>query len=257
MVHPSDTLYIEYHCTIRENFAKNMARLEITKRETKLMEKRFDLPILTYSLIAINVIAWIIAEYYRSKTGFDTVLMWGAKYNLLILAGQYWRFVTPIFLHSGLAHLAINAYSLYILGPDVEKIYGRLKFIIIYLIAGFLGNIASFAFSPHLSVGASSSIFGLLGALLYLGLKHKELARSAFTINIIMMIALNIAYGFYEPRIDNYAHIGGLIGGYLTAFVIGFTGEDTKFNTKKLIALILLIALTVSGILIGFVQPKL
>lgn len=210
-----------------------------------------ETPVVTYLLIGITILVYIVEQYFYAKTGSSALFIWGSKFNPFIIQGEYWRFITPIFLHGGFLHLAVNAYSLYAVGPEVEKMFGRVKFIVTYLVAGILGNVASFAFCPSVSVGASGAIFGLLGALLYLGIKYKEVISSSYITNIVTMIMFNLAYGLMHRGIDNYAHMGGLVGGYLSAFCLGL-GSDNNFTLKKGISLILLATLIVAGIFIGF-----
>lgn len=208
-------------------------------------------PIITYLLIAATILVYLIEQYFSIKTGSRELFMWGAKNNLCIMQGQYWRFITPIFLHGGLLHVVINTYSLYAVGPEVEKLFGRVKFILIYLLAGILGNVASFAFSSTNSVGASGAIFGLLGALLYLGIKYKAVISSSYVTNIVIMILFNLMYGLMRHGIDNYAHMGGLIGGYLSAVCLGVNGRDCC-AAKNGLALCLLFVCIAACLYIGF-----
>lgn len=117
---------------------------------------------------------FILLEMNGGSTNPYVLLYFGAKYNPAILDGEWWRFFTPMFLHIGFLHLFMNGLSLYYLGTAVESIFGRLRFLIIYLFSGFFGTLASFIFSSHLSAGASGAIFGLFGALLYFGIEHKH-----------------------------------------------------------------------------------
>lgn len=211
-------------------------------------------PLITYALIGINVVMWLITYYFTTRYNVNANVIFGAKVNPYIIAGQYWRLLTPIFLHGGLVHLAVNSYSLYAVGPEVERMYGRLKFIFIYLLAGIMGNVASFAFSPGISVGASGAIFGLLGALLYLGQRFRKVISSNYVVSIIAMILFNVIYGFSQPNIDNYAHLGGLAGGYLAAVTVGLAG-DRRFDAKKAGMLILAAALIFGGLYSGFTNP--
>ncbi len=211
-------------------------------------------PIVTYVLIVINILIYLFDQYISAKMGTPILFILGSKFSPLIIQGEYWRLITPIFLHGGLMHLAVNAYSLYAVGPDVEKMFGHVKFVVIYLVAGILGNVASFAFCPSVSISASGAIFGLLGALLYVGIKYKEVISSLYVTNIVFMIVLNLTYGFLHPRIDNYAHLGGLVGGYLSAFCLGL-GSYNRGTQSKVLAFLLLVVLTAVGIFIGFVFP--
>lgn len=198
---------------------------------------------LTISLIAINVAIWAAMMVYANLKGleYDALLMlFGAKENLSIMSGEYWRFLTPIFLHVGFVHLLINSYSLYYVGTITEKLYGHLKFFVVYFAAGILGNIVSFMFSLHPGAGASGSIFGLLGALLYFGVENPVLFRRYFGYNVIATVAINIAYGFSQAGIDNYAHMGGLLGGFLTSGIVKSKETSSKWLKRPVFILVTL-----------------
>ncbi len=213
-------------------------------------------PWLTYILILINVAVWGALKLISIKTNiaYDNLLEpYGAKVNSRILAGEYWRFLTPMFLHGDEVHLALNCYSLYIVGSQVEKLFGRVRFSAIYFVAGFLGCVASFSFSINTSIGASGAIFGLMGAMLYFTLKRPSLLKSSFGANLITTLVINLAYGYMNTRIDNYGHLGGLIGGFLTTGVVYTAKEkDRKDRLRKIAAFILVIAVSVGGVFYGF-----
>ncbi len=178
-------------------------------------------PRIVYGLLAINVVMYILTMLVSgsSSLGFNgALLILGGKYGPAIDAGQYWRFITPIFLHGGLIHLAFNSYALYALGPEAERIYGNLRFLAIYMLAGIGGSIASYIWSPGLSIGASGAIFGLIGALAAFYYRARALlGAEASRERVNQMIGLavvNIVFGFaLAGTIDNAAHIGGLIVG--------------------------------------------
>lgn len=141
----------------------------------------------------------------------------GWKENELIDNGQYWRLLTAMFLHGNLLHIFFNGYALYILGPETERIYGTLRFLALYFLAGLSGSIASYAFSPAPSVGASGAIFGLVGGLAVFYYLSRD-ALGDFGRNqlrgMIAIVIINLLIGFSAGGIiDNYAHVGGLIGG--------------------------------------------
>lgn len=187
------------------------------------VEYKAKRPAVTYVLIAIDILVWLGLTFLASQSGVrydDLLIPFGAKENGLILKGEYWRFITPIFLHGDLMHLALNCYFLYAVSVS-EKIYGHLKFIVIYILAGILGNVASFAFLSSPGVGASGANFGLLGAMLYFGIQKPAIFRGKLGYNILFVIVINLVYGFSRPGIDNAAHIGGLIGGFLVCGAIG------------------------------------
>jgi rhomboid protease GluP len=208
-------------------------------------------PIITYILIAINVIMFLITFAYGSINKVDANFIFGEKVNSLIMQGEYWRLFMPIFLHEGIMHLAVNSFSLYAVGPTVESIYGRRKFLLIYLVAGIMGNVASFIFSTVPSLGASGAIFGLMGALLYLLQRNKGSIKSSFGTSIIAIIVINLVYGFSNSGIDNFAHLGGLTGGYLSAFALGFAWER-RADKKRIFAWVLILVLIFGGLFVGF-----
>ena len=126
-----------------------------------------------------------------------------------------------MFIHIGVFHLLFNLYALYALGPLVEGYYGHVRFLAIYLIAGLFGSLASYAFSPVPSAGASGAIFGLAGAIIVYFVRYRENfgARGrAILQNMLLIIGINLVFGFTMSGIDNWGHIGGLVGGAVVAF---------------------------------------
>ncbi len=211
-------------------------------------------PVITYTLIGINLIAAVILFLYSIKSGvsYNQLLIdFGAKDNYHILSGEYWRFITPIFLHANILHLFINCYSLFAVGDLVEKIFGRFRFLTVYFIAGIMGNIASFVFSTNPGVGASGSIFGLLGALMFFGILKPALFKSHFGHNVILTILINLGYGFTNASIDNFAHIGGLIGGFLASGMVA-KPELKRWYTNRYLYAALTVILAFSGLVYGF-----
>lgn len=183
----------------------------------------------TNGLIAINVIMYIItASASKSILDMDSMVLlkFGAKYSALIDLGEYYRLVTSMFLHGGLLHIALNMYSLKMLGALIEKIYGGLKFAIIYFAAGISGSVLSYLLSDSLSVGASGAIFGLLGAAVVYGIKSRSRIGKNFLNSIFQVIIINLVIGFTISNIDNAAHIGGLIGGLLITAALESTSKE-------------------------------
>lgn len=224
------------------------------KNRKEVLIIRAKKPMFTYILIAVNIIMWAFLNFYSLKSGksYNELLsIFGAKINLNIIKGQYWRFITPVFLHADITHLLINCYSLYAVGVTVERIYGNARFLIVYLVAGVMGSILSFMFSINSAVGASGAIFGLLGALLYFGVEHPKLFRAYFGHSIIMTIGINLVYGFINTGIDNYGHIGGLMGGFLASGIVK-APIKTKWYLSKMLFIVLTLAIGISGLIYGF-----
>jgi rhomboid protease GluP len=190
---------------------------------------RLSQPYVTRTLLVINLIVFVAMVVYGFVT-FGTIsgtedmrvlVFFGAKVNELIAAGQTWRLFTAMFIHIGVLHLLFNLYALFALGPLVEGYYGHLRFLSIYLIAGLFGSLASYAFSPVPSAGASGAIFGLAGAIIVYFARYRENfgARGrAILQNMLLIIAINLVFGFTARGIDNWGHIGGLVGGALVAY---------------------------------------
>ena len=192
-----------------------------------------DKPWITRGIIAINIIMYIVTAYlsyvYANGSIFNSdtrvLILLGAKVNELIAKGQYFRLVSCMFLHGGIVHVGVNMYSLYAIGPMVEKVYGKAKYIAIYFVSGICASILSYICSTSVSIGASGAIFGLLGAVLVFAIKSKGKAGSGFIRSILSVIFINIFIGVALPNIDNFGHIGGLIGGMLIAFLVTFRAE--------------------------------
>lgn len=243
---------LDTRVTSKEEIAELIAQRQ-KDYEIQLKAKK---PWITYGLIAANIVVYLILKLMSMKTGTEyqnLLAPYGAKINTLILNGEYWRFISPMFLHSNEIHLLVNCYSLYIVGSQVEKLFGHGKFIAIYFISGFIGCIASFAFSTNASVGASGAIFGLLGAMLYFAMKRPSLLKSSFGANLVTTLLINIGYGIMNKQIDNYAHLGGLLGGFLTTGVVYTVKEETsKGRLSKFVALILVIAVSIGGLFYSF-----
>lgn len=202
-----------------------------------------------YSLlvIIIGMFLWMLT---KGPIGSPHVLLYfGAKANELIIAGEYWRLITPMFLHVSTLHLLVNALALYSL-RDAEWIYGSYRFLFVFLMAGIAGNIASFAFSPALAAGASGGLFGVMGSLLYFGTQRKEFFKRTMSSAVWSTLVINLALGVMIPQISNSGHIGGLIGGFLAAAAVGLPGQ--RMRPYQIPALFVLLVLMAAGIVLGF-----
>jgi rhomboid protease GluP len=183
-------------------------------------------PYVTYVLIGICVAVYLLQFATYNLLQVDLPAAIGVKDNTLIMAGQFWRLITPIFLHSvtNPLHLVFNMYALFVIGPTLERFYGRWRYLSLFIVSGFAGNVMSFMFTQSPSLGASTAIFGLLGAEGVLIYQNREvfgsIARRALT-QVIIIAAVNMVIGVTIPGIDIWGHIGGLIGGTLFAWFGG------------------------------------
>lgn len=200
--------------------ANCMAVIERERDGTKKLEKST----ITYVLIAVNLLVYGLTAYLSgSIMNSDTrvLVFLGAKVNELISSGEYYRLVTCMFLHGGIIHVALNMYALNALGPLVESVYGKIRYVFIYFFAGIVSSMFSYIFSTDISVGASGAIFGLLGAALIFAVRMKNRVGKDFMFNIISVIVVNLILGFSMPNIDNFGHLGGLLGGAVISYFVG------------------------------------
>lgn len=180
-------------------------------------------PIVTYVLIALSVAIYFAQISTNVIFQLDIPAYFGMKINEAIIGGEYWRFVTPMLLHGSIPHILFNMYALFSIGNLLERRMGHGRFLLLYLLGSFAGNAFSFLLSPNPSLGASTSIFALIGAEAIFFWHNRELfgkqARRALR-NIFMIVAVNLFFGL-SPGIDNWGHIGGLIGGLMFAWFGG------------------------------------
>ena len=182
-------------------------------------------PIVTYALIIINVIVFLLSLFNES-----IIQMFAVNRFFIADLGQYYRLFTGIFLHANFLHLIFNMYALYVIGMQLESFLGKGKYLAVYLLSGLGGSMLSIFFSNGYSVGASGAIFGLMGALLYFGYHYRVYLDSVVKSQIIPLIVLNLLIGFTSTGIDNWAHIGGLVGGILATMAVGVKYKSTKFE---------------------------
>ena len=182
-------------------------------------------PVVTYALIIINVIVFLLSLFNES-----IIQMFAVNRFFIADLGQYYRLFTGIFLHANFLHLIFNMYALYVIGMQLESFLGKGKYLAVYLLSGLGGSMLSIFFDNGYSVGASGAIFGLMGALLYFGYHYRVYLDSVVKSQIIPLIILNLLIGFTSTGIDNWAHIGGLVGGILATMAVGVKYKSTKFE---------------------------
>lgn len=199
-------------------------------------------PVITYALIVINIMVFMYMLLYD----YDGSLTYNLANNYLSLkSGKYYTLIMSMFLHADIIHIGFNMYALYILGPQVEKYYGKVKFLLIYFLSGILGNVFSCVFmdSNVYGIGASGAIFGLLGSVAYFTYYYRATLQGLLRSQIVPVILLNLIIGFVIPGIDISAHLGGLIGGVLVSMAIGI-GDKGRRNDQinGIIVYVLMIA---------------
>ena len=184
-------------------------------------------PIVTYILIVINIMIFMYTALYDPNQRIVDIC---ANYYPAIRLGEYYRLFTAMFLHANLTHLIFNMYALYVAGPQVERYYGRLKYLFIYILGGLMGSVFSCVFmdSNTYGIGASGAIFALFGSITYFTYYYRATLQNLLRSQIVPVILVNIVLGFMIPGVDVMAHIGGLIGGVLVSMWIGIGDKSRR-----------------------------
>ena len=166
------------------------------------------------------IIGIVVFVYFLQMLLGGEVIQALALSPSLIDAGEWWRLLTPILVHGGLFHIFMNMFILYLYGPNVEQAFGTVRFVVLFLLSGFLGSAFSYAFPPHgPSVGASGAIFGIVGVLgVYLYNRRRSQFMAQHLRGLVGFLVLNLVLGFVITFIDNFAHIGGLVAGVVLGF---------------------------------------
>ena len=196
----------------------------VQRRDTRSIVRRAPL---TMVLILLNVIMFAITAYFSGGTEINiyVLIFFGAKVNELINVGEVWRIFTAAFLHGNFFHILLNMYALYNIGPVVEIKLGKLKYLLVYVFSALTSGTLSYFMTPNISVGASGAIFGVLGSLLIIALRSKEKVLNRAIMNIVFIIGLNLVIGVAaRDVIDNYGHIGGLVGGLVSTLILYVPG---------------------------------
>jgi rhomboid protease GluP len=188
-------------------------------------------PFLTYVFLGLIVVIFILTELTGGSESSTNMLRWGANAAQRVTNGEYWRLFTANFLHFGLLHIMSNAYSLYVLGTQVEALFGPRRFVVLYLLSGVSGALLSYVLTHGFSAGASTSLFGLFGALLVFYYRQREVlggASRAQLQHLGILLAFNVFLGLTPgSNIDNAGHLGGLIGGAGLAWFLAPTYART------------------------------
>ncbi|MHC5267571.1 rhomboid family intramembrane serine protease [Enterococcus sp. LJL98] len=199
-------------------------------------------PFITIGFLSIQTAVFLLAYLLPGLLIEFRGSMFGPS---IALNNEYWRLITPIFIHYGLMHFAVNSVILYYMGQQVEAIYGHWRFLSIYLVSGIMGNLLGFAFNQVnvQAAGASTSLFGMFGAFVVLGFHFKNNpAIQGMVRQFALFIGLNLIFGLFDQTIDMYGHIGGLLGGILMGNLVALpvqVGKKYSIHVRILSAMIL------------------
>ena len=187
-------------------------------------------------MVAINIIVFIVLEIMGDTHSAPFMLEHGASYAPMVLEGQYWRLFSCMFLHFGFEHLAYNMFSLIFLGDIIESVMGPVRYLIIYIVGGLGGNIISVMLSMRsgryaVAAGASGAIFACMGAFLYFALRNRSSFGPSHMRRLGMMIMLMIMQSLVDKGVDNAAHIGGFVSGFILA---GLLYHPRKLSVRRI-----------------------
>jgi rhomboid protease GluP len=216
-------------------------------------------PYVTYAILALTILVFLAQQVS------DIPFIYGLKINEAISAGQYWRLFTPMLLHGGLVHIGFNMYALYAIGRSLERDFGHVRFLLLYMVSGFAGTVVSFALTDAPSLGASTAVFGIFASQAIFAWQNKKIfgPRANMIIRQVANLALiNFLIGL-SPGIDNWGHLGGFVGGILYMVLAGpiwelrgsfptFTVEDTR-PEGHVFGAALLVGLIFAGITLGLI----
>ncbi|MAT43595.1 MAG: hypothetical protein CL609_14755 [Anaerolineaceae bacterium] len=211
-------------------------------------------PLVTNAILGITIVIFVIQLLTQRFMGIDLPFVYLGKINQFILQGQLWRFFTPMFVHGDILHIAFNMYALYIFGRNLEYQYGHFRFFMLYVVSAFAGNVVSFVLTPNPSLGASTAIFGLLAAQAVFIFRNKRFfgkRGQSILMNTVLILVVNLVLGL-SPQIDNWGHLGGLLGGAVFAWAAGplwkinpqlggFKVEDQQPASNTIVASIIVI----------------
>ncbi len=212
---------------------------------------------LTYLFIGINLgvffLMWLAGGMGAMATDHNVLIGFGAKVNSLINQNhEYWRLVTCIFIHIGFLHIFFNNYALWIVGQEIERLYGSSRFALLYLVTGIAGSLGSYIFNPQAtSAGASGAIFGLFGVMATFAFRYRteipDILRREITRRVLPLIVINLLFGFSIAGIDNSAHLGGLFSGVVLGLVIPYKRPNEKATAVVWRALMVICMAIIAG----------
>lgn len=184
-------------------------------------------------IIAIHIVFYLLTTLpiFPNLWFFETF----SGVNLYIMEGEFWRLMTPTFLHSGFTHMLFNSFSLLLFGPALERMIGSYRFLFVYLTAGFIANIATLLLEPlsYTHVGSSGAIFGLFGYYLSIIMFRKRMLSRQNSQIIITMCVISLIMTFYQSNINITAHLFGLLGGFVIGTVPYFNKKDFSDSLRE------------------------
>ncbi len=215
---------------MEEHYVRQQGEFTARRRQEK------EPAVCSIVLTAVNVIVFFLCipsawgEFFYDEGSFSVLY--------LITNHEYYRLVTSMFLHADMEHLLNNMLLLYLCGEIVEKSIGKVRFLLLFFVSGICGNLLSAAYevmtgSYYNSIGASGAVFGLVGGLLFLVLVRRGKAVQISIQRMVLMVVFSLYSGFNSAQVNNAAHVGGLISGFLLAFLLCLTLKEKKAGNTE------------------------
>jgi rhomboid protease GluP len=176
----------------------------------------------TALLLLVNVAVFIAMLIAGDPRSHETLIRFGAQLNIPPYQTEYWRYLTALFVHIGFEHLLFNGFALFVFAAPLERLLGKLPYLLFYLGSGVAGNLFSqlMAREAYVSAGASGAIYGVFAAFAYLSWLRKDLFDRQTRTAVTVMLVIGVVYSFLVPQVNLYAHLGGMIGGFLIMHIM-------------------------------------
>lgn len=207
--------------------------------------RKFSKNFVTIVILVVLFVVFLIETFMGGSENINTLIRMGGMNNQLVaIKGQWWRLFTAQFLHIGWLHIASNAVMIYYLGQFLEPLLGHWRFLGIYLLSGVGGNLLSFGLGSDVTVsaGASTSLFGLFGAVIAMYLANRQVPQMTYLgKQAIALAVINIVLDLFASDIDILGHIGGLVAGFLLAIIFGSQYLRKYHNKIRVLAVVVLV----------------
>lgn len=197
-----------------------------TEYEVQNRSQKKKLAFVNIAIVLINILVFVILDSIGDTENAGFMAAHGAVFpSLVILKGEYYRLFTAMFLHFGVNHLFSNMLVLFFLGDNLERAVGHVKYLVIYLLSGLCGAVFSMYMmirtdDPAVSAGASGAIFGMIGALVYIVIINKGRLEDITIKRLGLMVILSLYMGYTSAGVDNMAHVGGLVSGFILSALL-------------------------------------
>ena len=242
---------------LNASMAEIVMKLQVETRRRALNEiqvaKLKVAPIVNNTYVVL-LILFFIYLWFRTQSlpSAFVAIHYGATYNPLIAAGEYWRLIASAFMHLEPMHLIFNAVFIYRFGGMVESVLGKGRMIFVILVSAITGGLFGFAFSTNFSLGASGVAYGFIGVSVFLAFEMRKTFMPMLKQIIIPMLVISTLFSLFIPNIDHFGHLGGFVGGFLAATIVGVPG--IKLFVARTALMVVTFVILISGLWINGVR---